>query len=151
MSLIWLNSHSDMDKAATILSNDPSGVNSTHIQTLCDGSTLKATWGDPAEGRVPDLIIQPIPGTIYSKSAAKLAEHGGFAADDTNTLLVVSNPRLQEKVVDKPVTNMQVAPTILKARGLDPHKLVAVQRECTEILPGLETTEHDHRGARSDE
>jgi hypothetical protein len=87
---------------------------------------------------VPDIIIQPLPGTIYSKSAAKLAEHGGFASDDTNTLLVVSNPSLERKVIDAPVTNMQVAPTILKTLGLNPHKLVAVRREGTRILPGLE-------------
>jgi hypothetical protein len=38
---------------------------------------------------------------------------------------------------------MQVAPTILKALGLDPHKLVAVQREGTQVLPGLETNGND--------
>jgi hypothetical protein len=139
VSLIWLKSHGDMDKAVSILGADQASINSTHIQTLYDGATLEAIWGNPAEGRVPDLIIQPIPGTIYSKSAAKLAEHGGLAVDDTNTLLVVSNPKLEKEVVDTPVTNMQVAPTILKALGLDPHKLVAVQREGTQVLPGLET------------
>ncbi|MEX3936456.1 alkaline phosphatase family protein [Paraburkholderia phymatum] len=137
VSLIWLANHSDAGNAASILSKDQAGANSTHIQTLYDGTTLKGIWGDPMEGRVPDLIVQPIPGTIYSKSAAKLAEHGGLAADDTNTLLVVSNPKLGKKVVDTPVTNMQVAPTILKALGLDPDKLVAVQREGTKVLPGL--------------
>ncbi|MEM5387825.1 alkaline phosphatase family protein [Paraburkholderia phymatum] len=137
VSLIWLANHSDAGNAASILSKDQAGANSTHIQTLYDGATLKGIWGDPIGGRVPDLIIQPIPGTIYSKSAAKLAEHGGLAADDTNTLLVVSNPKLEKKVVDMPVTNMQVAPTILKALGLDPDKLVAVQREGTKVLPGL--------------
>jgi arylsulfatase A-like enzyme len=94
-------------------------------------------WGDPAQGRTPDLIIQPIPGTIYSGSSKKLAEHGGFAHDDTNTLLIVSNPRLKGRVVDMPVTNMQVAPTILKALGLNPEALVAVRREGTRVLPGL--------------
>ncbi|MFD1560447.1 alkaline phosphatase family protein [Paraburkholderia silviterrae] len=137
VSLIWLKNHADTATAVSILSTDQAGANSTHIQTLYDGATLQSKWGNPAEGRVPDLIIQPIPGTIYSKSAAKLAEHGGLAADDTNTLLVLSSPKLEKKVVDTPVTNMQVAPTILKALGLDPHKLVAVQREGTQALPGL--------------
>ncbi|TDN57783.1 alkaline phosphatase family protein [Paraburkholderia sp. BL10I2N1] len=150
VSLIWLKSHGDMAKAVSILGADQASVNSTHIQTLYDGTTLKSIWGDPTKGRVPDLIIQPIPGTIYSKSAAKLAEHGGLATDDTNTLLVVSNPKLEKKVVDMPVTNTQVAPTILKALGLDPHKLVAVKREGTQVLPGLETTGDDDPGARSE-
>jgi hypothetical protein len=150
VSLIWLKSHGDMAKAVSILGADEASVNSTHIQTLYDGTTLKSIWGDPTQGRVPDLIIQPIPGTIYSKSAAKLAEHGGLASDDTNTLLVVSNPKLERNVVDTPVTNMQVAPTILKALGLDPHKLMAVKLEGTQVLPGLETSGDDDPGARSE-
>jgi hypothetical protein len=38
-------------------------------------------FGDPALGRTPDIIIQPIHGTIYSRSAAKVAEHGGLTDD----------------------------------------------------------------------
>ncbi|RKE37516.1 type I phosphodiesterase/nucleotide pyrophosphatase [Paraburkholderia sp. BL23I1N1] len=150
VSLLWLKNHGDRDQAVSILSADQASVNSTRIQTLYDGATLKSIWGDPAEGRVPDIIIQPIHGTIYSGSAAKLAEHGGLTTDDTNTLLVVSNPKLERKVVDSPVTNMQVAPTILKALGLDPHKLVAVQREGTQTLPGIETTGNDDHGGHSE-
>ncbi|WP_051481681.1 alkaline phosphatase family protein [Paraburkholderia nodosa] len=149
VSLIWLKNHGDTAKAVSILGADEASGNSTHIQTLYHDAALKAIWGDPAQGRVPDLIIQPIPGTIYSKSAAKLAEHGGLYTDDTNTLLVVSNPKLQKNVVNTPVTNMQVAPTILKVLGLDPHKLVAVQREGTQVLPGLQTTGDDDSGGNS--
>jgi hypothetical protein len=143
VSLLWLQNHDDAAKAVSILAADQSASNTTRIQTLYHDGALKAIWGNPEEGRVPDLIIQPLPGTIYSKSAAKLSEHGGLAADDTSTLLVVSNPRLDRKVIDTPVTNMQVAPTILKALGLDPHKLVAVQREGTQVLPGLEKVGDD--------
>jgi hypothetical protein len=144
VSLLWLQNHGDAAKAASILGADQAGNNTTRIQTLYHDGALKAIWGDPAGGRVPDIIIQPIPGTIYSKSAAKQSEHGGFATDDTNTLLVVSNPRLDKRVIDTPVTNMQVAPTILKVLGLDPGQLVAVQREGTKTLPGLEEMGEDH-------
>ncbi|HEX3450582.1 MAG TPA: alkaline phosphatase family protein, partial [Isosphaeraceae bacterium] len=150
VSLLWLKKHSDVTAAVSILDADQATGNSTHIQTLYHDGALKQMWGDPAGGRVPDLIIQPIHGTIYSKSAAKLAEHGGLSADDTNTLLVVSNPRLEKKVVDTPVTNMQVAPTILKALGLDPDSLVDVKREGTKVLPGLESIGADDRGAHSE-
>jgi arylsulfatase A-like enzyme len=138
VSLIWLTSHADTAKAVSILSADQGSINSTKIQTLYHDAALKAMFGDPAQGRVPDIIIQPVPGTIYSKSAAKQSEHGGFAPDDTNTLLVLSNPHLEKKVIDTPVTNMQVAPTILKTLGLEPRKLVAVRLEGTQVLPGLE-------------
>ncbi|MCP3710150.1 hypothetical protein M3I54_24820 [Paraburkholderia sp. CNPSo 3274] len=49
------------------------------------------------------------------------------------------------------MTNMQVAPTILKVLGLEPHKLVAVQREGTQVLPGLQTTGDDDTGDRSEQ
>jgi arylsulfatase A-like enzyme len=79
----------------------------------------------------------PIAGTIYNKSAKKIAEHGGFAEDDTHVLLVVSNPKLHG-VVDDRVENRQVAPTILKALGLEPEQLEAVRgEEHTRRLPGL--------------
>jgi len=38
-------------------------------------------------------------------------------------------------VVKSAVTNQQVAPTIVKALGLDPNALLAVQREQIPVLP----------------
>ena len=35
------------------------------------------------------------------------------------------------------VLTTQIAPTVLKALGLDPNELQAVQIEHTEVLPGL--------------
>lgn len=93
---------------------------------------------------MPDIIIQPLHGTIYSGSSAKLSEHGGFTGttptianedDNTHTALVVSNPRLAPRVVNTATNNMQIAPTILKVLGLDPQALNAVRREGTTILP----------------
>jgi hypothetical protein len=39
--------------------------------------------------------------------------------------------------VNTPVQTAQVAPTILKVLGLDPHSLKSVQLEHTQVLPGL--------------
>jgi hypothetical protein len=55
----------------------------------------------------------------YSGSTKKLAERGGFAHDDTNVMMLLSNPSLRPHTVTIPVTTMQVAPTILKELGLD--------------------------------
>ena len=107
---------------------------------------MTSEWGDPADGRVPDIIIQPLHGTIYSGSKKKLSEHGGFTGttptianedDNTHTALVLSNPRLNPSVVMTATSNMQIAPTILEALGLDPQALNAVRREGTKVLPGL--------------
>ena len=45
--------------------------------------------GDP---RTPDIIVLPNVGVVYTGSTKKQAEHGGFAHDDTNVMLLVSNP-----------------------------------------------------------
>ena len=56
---------------------------------------------------------------------------------DTNVALIVSNPELHHHVIKTPVTTSQVAPTILRALGLDPHHLESVRVERTEVLPGF--------------
>jgi len=137
VALLWLNDQTQLATAVSILQADQQGPNAARIQTIYSGPALKQLFGDPKKGRTPDIIVQPIPGTIYSGSAKKIAEHGGFAPDDTHVLLVVSNPSLDPGTVDVPVTNQQVAPTILTALGLDPQDLEAVRREGTRTLPGI--------------
>jgi len=90
--------------------------------------------GDPC---TPDIIITPNIGVTYSGSGKKQAEHGGFSHDDTNVMMLVSNQSMSLGTVTSPVETAQVAPTILAALGLDPGKLIAVQKEGTQILPGL--------------
>ena len=70
--------------------------------------------GDP---RTPDIIVAPNIGVTYTGSASKQAEHGGFAFDDTNVMLLVSNPSFQRRTVTSWVETMQVAPTILRDPG----------------------------------
>ncbi len=90
--------------------------------------------GDP---RSPDIIVAPNIGVIYTGSASKQEEHGGFAFDDTNVMLLVSNSGLTPRTVTAWVETMQVAPTILQILGLDPGSLEAVQTEGTDVLPDL--------------
>ena len=95
--------------------------------------------GIPPNGdsRTPDFIVQPNIGHTYSGSTKKLAEHGGFAFEDTNVVLLVSSPGIEPKTVHAWAETMQVAPTILKALGLDPNALDAVRSEGTHVLPDL--------------
>ncbi len=90
--------------------------------------------GDP---RTPDIIVAPNVGVVYTGSAKKQSEHGGFAQDDTNVMLLVSNPAIEAKTVTSFVETMQVAPTILQILGLDPAALESVRNEGTPVLPGL--------------
>ena len=98
--------------------------------------------GDP---RTPDIIVIPNVGVVYTGNLKKQSEHGGYAWDDTNVMLLVSNPGLEHKTVHSFVETMQVAPTILQILGLDPNDLDAVRKEGTPVLPDLEFHDADGR------
>ena len=109
---------------------------------MLHGQQLAEQFNSPLrDPRTPDLIIQPTPGTIYSKSGAKVAEHGGFAEDDTHVaMLVVRGADLvagssSAASVSEPVRTYQVAPTILSLLGLNPNKLDSVRAEHVQVLP----------------
>jgi hypothetical protein len=138
VSLIWLADQTQAKKAVAILENDRVLLNHARIQKIYAGDDLQDKFGDPALGRTPDIIIQPIQGTIYSRSAAKVAEHGGLTDDDTHVLLVAANPSFEGAVMDDKVENKQVAPTILRALGLDADKLTGARAEHTRALPGFD-------------
>ncbi len=91
--------------------------------------------------------MTPNVGVTYSGSTAKLAEHGGFAHDDTNVMLLLSNPSFEAQTVRAEVGTLQVAPTILDALGLDPTSLSAVRADGTSVLPAVQFNGH-HRKAR---
>ncbi|WP_175965135.1 alkaline phosphatase family protein [Burkholderia sp. BCC0322] len=102
------------------------------------GAALAERFGDPANGRTPDIIVQPNPGVIYTSSTKKDEEHGGNAPDDSHLGLLVSYPGLHRaRTVTDTVGTKQVAPTILGLLGANPRLLHAVVAEGTEVLPGL--------------
>jgi arylsulfatase A-like enzyme len=74
---------------------------------------------------------------VYTGGDKKQSEHGGYAWDDTNVMLLVSNPHIQHSTIHAFVETAQVAPTILKILGLDPDALDAVRQEGTPVLPAL--------------
>jgi hypothetical protein len=91
--------------------------------------------GDP---RTPDIVVIPNVGVVYTTNLKKQSEHGGYAWDDTNAMLLVSNPGIERRTVNSFVETSQVAPTILKILGLEPGRLDAVRKEGTPVLPGIE-------------
>ena len=86
--------------------------------------------------RTPDIILKVDTGVIFT-GGSKLSEHGGFNEDDVHTALLVSYPSLDRAVVKSKVLNQQVAPTIVKALGLNPNDLQAVAKEQIPVLPFL--------------
>lgn len=143
VSLIWLNSNCTTDVAVSQLrSQSPTSNNVAGIGEIFSGPILRTYFNAPGippngDPRTPDIVVTPNIGVTYSGSTKKLAEHGGFSRDDTNVMILVSNPSLGAKVVTSAVETSQVAPTILKALGLNPNLLDGVRIEGTQELPGL--------------
>jgi hypothetical protein len=144
ISLIWLSNSTQTTSAVGMLeSQSPATNNIAGIGEIFSGPGISQMFnlpGLPPDGdpRTPDIIVTPNIGVTYSGSGKKLAEHGGFSHDDTNVMMLLSNPSFSAKTVTSPVETYQIAPTILAALGLDPGKLTAVQEEGTQVLPGLD-------------
>jgi Type I phosphodiesterase / nucleotide pyrophosphatase len=135
VALIWLQDQSKTKAVADYLN---ANANALFIEEVMAGNELKLKFNNPrSDSRTPDLIVQPIYGTIYTTSSKKNAEHGGFSFGDTNVGLIVSNPSISATTVKTPVATSQVAVTILDSLGLDAGKLKSVKVEHTEELPGL--------------
>jgi hypothetical protein len=143
VSLDWLNNSCTTGMAVALLeSQSPASANIAGIGEIFSGPALTQLFNAPGlppkgDPRTPDILVTPNIGVTYSGSTKKLAEHGGFSHDDTNVMMLLSHPSLDAKTVTSPVETMQVAPTILKALGLDPNALQSVGMEGTEVLPGL--------------
>jgi hypothetical protein len=138
VSLIWLKNSADTQAAVNILkaNEGPTGIG---LGQYFYGPSLALNYNDPTvDPRTPDIIVTPNVGVTYSGSGAKQEEHGGFAHDDTNVMLLLSNPTFQPSTVRAEVGTAQVAPTILKALGLDPSALDAVRAEGTAVLPAVQ-------------
>lgn len=76
-------------------------------------------------------------GVVYTTSKAKIAEHGGISKDDRNVALIVSNPKIKARVDNEQVCTRRIAPTVLKALGINPEELQGVRIEGTQPLPGF--------------
>jgi hypothetical protein len=139
ISLLWLDPKASL--AAAVSALEASGTSGIGLGQIFYGPSLETMFNAPGlppnDPRTPDIIVQPNPGVVYTSSGKKQSEHGGFAHDDTNVMMLVSNPNFHASTVTTFVETTQVAPTILQALGLDPSSLDAVQKEGTSVLPGL--------------
>jgi hypothetical protein len=135
IALIWLQDQTQTQAAADYLN---ANANALFIDEVIAGNEIKLKFNSPlTDNATPDILVQPIYGTVYTHSIAKNAEHGGFSFGDTNVGLIVSNPSLHSRVVKTPVATSQVAASLIKALGIDPNELQAVRKEGTGVLPFL--------------
>jgi hypothetical protein len=135
ISLLWLTDQSQTPGAISTLE---ANATTAAIGEIFGGRALSLMFNDPlTDTRTPDIIVMPNVGVIYTGGKKKISEHGGFAHDDTNVMLLVANPRLARATVPGPVETTQIAPTIVHVLGLDAASLQAVGTEGTQLLPGL--------------
>ena len=137
VSVLWLNKGASVDAAVELLEANAAAIG---LGQIYYGPTLalnynKGGLGPGLDPRSPDIIVTPNVGVTYSGSTTMIGDHGGFAHDDTNVMLLVANPHFTEQTVSSETTTAQVAPTILQALGLDPKTLDAVKAEGTSVLP----------------
>jgi type I phosphodiesterase/nucleotide pyrophosphatase len=138
VSMLWLTDQTQTAADVATLSANRSLFGGGEIFA---GNSLKLSFPDPlVDSRVPDIIVAPNVGVVYTGGQAKVSEHGGFAYDDRNVLLIVSNSSYSPSTYTSTVETRQVAPTIVQALGYQPSALQAVQQEGTEVLPGLPFT-----------
>jgi hypothetical protein len=138
VALLWLSSSCTATaEVAALESMSPPSNNIAGIGQIFSGPGLNLFY-DAGDSRAPDILITPNIGVTYSNSKKKQAEHGGFAHDDTNVIMLISNPDFVSSTISIPVETAQVAPTVLEALRLNPDKLDAVQTEHTTVLPGLD-------------
>ena len=139
ISMLWLGDQTQTAADVAILAANENNYGQGQIFA---GQLLTLYFNDPlSDPRTPDIIVAPNVGVIYTGGTSKVSEHGGFAEDDRHVMLLVSNPKIKASTFLDQVETRQIAPTILKALGLDPTQLIAVQKEFTETLPGLPFTQ----------
>jgi hypothetical protein len=141
VSVLWLKKGASVTAAVNLLEKHAAEIG---LGQLYYGPTLALNYNigglDPGQDpRTPDIIVTPNVGVTYVGGSSVLGDHGGFAHDDTNVMLLVENPHFWAQTVSAPVATSQVAPTILQALGLDPTSLTAVRLEGTPVLPEVAT------------
>lgn len=135
-SLIWLADSTQAASVAALLSQ-PANQQLLGIQEIFAGQSLIDKFNSPLQDpRTPDIILKVNTGVIFT-GGSKIAEHGGFNEDDVHTALLLSMEGMERSIVKTPTTNQQVAPTILRALGLNPSSLDAVRKEQVSVLPFL--------------
>ena len=136
VSLLWLKKGVSVPGAVKMLENNAAAIG---LGEIYYGPALALNYNlgglDPGQDpRSPDIIVTPNVGVTYSGSTSMIGDHGGFAHDDTNVMLLVANPSFRSRTVATITATRQVAPTIVKVLGLNPAELDAVRAEGTQVL-----------------
>jgi len=133
-SLIWLN---DQTQTASVVSTlaQPANMTALGIQEIFAGPSMRTKFADPVkDDHVPDILVKVNTGVVFT-TGSKIAEHGGDNEDDVHTVLLVARKGTIPMETKTPVTNYQVAPSIVKVLGLNLNNLDAYRMQNVQPLP----------------
>ncbi|KUJ23720.1 type I phosphodiesterase/nucleotide pyrophosphatase [Mollisia scopiformis] len=136
IGLVFLVDARDTDAAVDNLNGQRDALK---IDDIISGDRLTYLgYGDPStDPAVPNIIIKPKLGTIYTTSTSKIAEHGGLSDDDRKVACFASATNIERTVFNHQVFTKEFAPTILQALGLDPMSLQGVVAEGGKVIDGF--------------
>jgi hypothetical protein len=101
VSVLWLKKGVNVDTAVDIIQNNAAGEG---LGEIFYGPSLAINYNqgglEPGQDpRSPDIIVTPNIGVTYSGSTSMVGDHGGFGHDDTNVIMLVSNPTFKPRTV----------------------------------------------------
>jgi len=139
IGLVWLTDPTIENIAQAKSDFLKAGASIGILSVLAGSEVWMNGYGDPRlDPRVPDIIIQVIPGVIYtSVTATKKMEHGGLNPDDLTTAIFLHNPSISKSTITELVFTRQIAVTALTALGAPVNQLDGAQQDGTVVLPGL--------------
>ena len=90
-----------MTAAVELLENNATAIG---LGEIYYGPTLALNYNvgglEPGQDpRSPDIIVTPNVGMTYSGNTTMIGDHGGFAHDDTNVIMLVANPSFTAQTV----------------------------------------------------
>src|SRR6202042_316285 len=113
VSVLWLKKGASVIEAVDLLEKNAAAIG---LGEIYYGPSLALNYNEGGldageDSRSPDIIVTPNVGVTYSGNTSMIGDHGGFAHDDTNVMLLVSGPNFSAQTVSAVTTTMQVAPT----------------------------------------
>ncbi len=108
------------------------------IGAIYSGEKLKLIMNTAKEdSRMPDVILEPQAGVVWSKGGQWPEHLGGFSDDENHVAMLISGRQLTGRVDKTPVPTGQVAPLILRILGMEKLDLQALHHEHVPALPGI--------------
>jgi len=133
--MIWLR---DSTKTAAVVKAFGDQAVPLGIADIYSGARLTLTLNSRKDSRMPDIILQPELGVLWtSQDGHASVAHGGMLDEETHVALLVSGSQLTGRYDPTYVPTTQLGPLLLRALGMEKFDLQALHLEHSPALPGI--------------